>query len=86
MEEKMKKKIIREIEVEICDYCGREITYYNKCVSCGRTGCTSSWMKETDHWEYSIEIYRYRDGNKLIGHICKECKDVVKVLDGLKWK
>jgi hypothetical protein len=85
----MKKKVMKEVEIEICDFCGKEVRHPEKCAYCGKVGCGPGWSKENDHWAYHLEIYRYSDEKRLAGygsHICKECKDVVRVLDSIMEK
>jgi hypothetical protein len=64
----------RTVEVKICDLCGEETQYISKCAACKRDMCNEKG--NTKHCAYSLEIYRYSDGertNSTTGGICKEC-------------
>ncbi|MCK5022115.1 MAG: hypothetical protein KAR54_02615 [Candidatus Pacebacteria bacterium] len=68
----MKKVEKREVEVEYCDFCKDEVSHLRRCSICGREMCCKDGGKT--HSAFSLEIYRYKDGEKdESSNICKEC-------------
>lgn len=70
----MKKVEKRDVEVKYCDVCEEEITNYAKCQICGSDLCANKCTV------FSIEIYRYGAGDRIRGHVCKNCKHLVELL------
>ena len=67
----MRKKEMREVEVARCDFCTDEAEngHLDRCPLCRREMCGDG-----KHAAYSVEIYRYRDGERKPGvRICTRC-------------
>jgi len=80
----MRKKVVVEKEVVVCDFCGKEdLDYVIKCGVCGKEGCGSflaNWNEkrgDENHWRLYIgEAYDYKDGKRFSGvYICRECAE-----------
>ncbi|NQU99989.1 MAG: hypothetical protein HQ538_04575 [Parcubacteria group bacterium] len=89
----MKKMEERKVEVKYCDFCEEETAHLNKCAVCKRNMCSKNGM--SSHSAYSVEIYRYRDGQRLAKNGSKICKDcagekfdgtIQELLDGMMSK
>ncbi len=77
----MKKMENREVEVKYCDFCGEETQYLSRCAICKREMCNKD--AGAFHSAFSVEIYRYEDGHRLVGDgskICNNCAE--KKFDG----
>jgi len=76
----------RQVEVLICDFCGQEVRYLERCANCGREGCTNV---KRNHWAYHFDLYRCEDQQRFAGYgtsICKECEDIIRIFDHLtRW-
>jgi len=86
----MKKAVVREMEVMICDVCGEETDNWASCAVCGKEICHD----KDDHWAYSLGKVRKHDGSShppVAGFlkICKECgqrkpdSTIEEFLDGI---
>jgi len=88
----MRKTVTKEIEVRVCDFCGKENVSLTKCIICGSEGCKKIMdtydlgsperfkSDRTKHWAYRVTIYRYAD-HTLSGKIIKQgriCSDCAK--------
>ena len=78
----------RPVEVKICDFCKSEVSSLTKCVICKRDMCFLDGG--CAHTSYKIgEVYRYADGERIIGYVCKECAEkrtsltIGELLDGV---
>lgn len=69
----MKKQEQREVSVCYCDFCGKEAQHLNRCAICKKEMCNEGGGGK--HASFSIELYRYSDGHRLIGHICAICAE-----------
>lgn len=69
----MEKTENREVVVKYCDFCGNETKHLSTCAVCKKEMCNDGGGKT--HTAYSVEIYRYRDAQRLHASICKECGD-----------
>jgi hypothetical protein len=67
----MKRTESREVEVRYCDFCREEATHTSTCPICRRDMCNGEGGKK--HTAYSVEIYRYEDGDHLSVPICQDC-------------
>ena len=61
----------RPVEVFRCDGCHEESKHSAECAVCKKEYCPADGYKR--HFSYSIELYRYADGRKLISHVCTGC-------------
>lgn len=70
----MKKKVEREVEVTVCDFCGEEKEgYVDRCGVCKRDMCSAN-----KHAAYALEVFRYEDSARVAGigeHICHDCAE-----------
>ena len=69
----MKKKEMREVEVQSCDVCQTEVTHLTQCAICKRDLCSGDGGSK--HFAWSVEIFRYRDSNRGNLHTCKDCNE-----------
>ena len=70
----MKKIEKRGVEVKYCDFCEKEANHLDRCAVCKKEMCIKDGGKF--HKAYSMEIYRYKDGQRLVGYgnnICEDC-------------
>ncbi|MBU1255763.1 hypothetical protein KKH35_02740 [Patescibacteria group bacterium] len=86
----MKKTEKRNVEVKYCDFCKEETGHLDRCAVCKKEMCNKDGNKA--HTAYSTEIYRYKDGQRLVGYgnnICKDCAGetfdgtIQELLDGM---
>lgn len=71
----MEKMVARVVAVKYCDFCAEESEHLSKCAICKKEMCSKEGMKA--HTAYSVDIYRYADGARLISHVCKGCSATV---------
>lgn len=62
----MKKTITKE--THICDQCGKEESYINACVCCGKELCCECWQKHG--MKYNHSVYYQGSGD---GYYCNQC-------------
>ena len=67
----MRKMESRQVEVKYCDLCDTEVEELSSCVICKREMCNKGGGSA--HTAYSIELYRYRDGERIISRVCRDC-------------
>jgi hypothetical protein len=65
----------RAVAVQYCDFCEKEMQYFNKCAICKKEMCNEDGG--TKHAAYHVELYRYSDGERLNAHVCKGCSVTV---------
>ena len=76
-------------DVVYCDFCGNETKHGSKCIICKRDMCMGMYDDGEKHAAYNLEIYRYQDSNRIVGHVCKECAakksdlTIGQLLDGM---
>ena len=88
----MRKTEKRDVEVEICDFCGEETKHLSRCVICKREMCSKGGGKV--HAAFSVKIYKYdNDGRLEHSHICRDCSakelhgiTIQALLDGMMGK
>jgi hypothetical protein len=67
-----KQKVVREITIEVCDFCQLECTQgsnISRCGLCKRIG-------HGTHMVYAVGVYRYQDHARMEGfghHVCSDC-------------
>lgn len=77
----MRKTEKRDVEVGYCDYCGEEAERLEKCAVCGREMCNKDGGAA--HSAFSVELFRFGDGQRLSGFGSKVCRDCAeKKFDG----
>jgi len=73
----MRKKVTREIEIKVCDFCGEEAERVDTCSVCGREGCLRRLPgkdKKLEHWAFHVaNIYDYERDVRGSGYVCTEC-------------
>ena len=68
----MRTQETRTVEVLSCDFCKKEVAHLSHCAICKKEMCLADGGKE--HICYSVEIYRYKDMERVCGaYVCKEC-------------
>jgi len=78
----MRKTEKREVEVNYCDFCGKEAPQLYQCVICGKEGCLEN------HWRFSFEMRKEirikgTPFEKNSGLVCIECANKPIMLDRL---
>ena len=69
----MEKLETRSVTVRYCDFCGKEAQYLNKCCVCKKEMCNEEGGGK--HAMYSVELYRYSDGERLNSSVCRICAE-----------
>ncbi|MDP2651337.1 MAG: hypothetical protein Q8O98_01965 [bacterium] len=67
----MRKIETREVEVKYCDFCGEETDHLTQCTMCGQEMCSKNGSNT--HQAYTLEVRRYKDGQRSYLKICKNC-------------
>lgn len=66
------RKVVREVEIVECDFCGTEDKNCSRCALCGKYACTKDRSRE--HIAFAVDVYDYRTGNRIgDAHVCKQC-------------